>query len=69
MKIDRTMLMLSSFAATISVVFAATMILSEGHADLNEYGEGWFEVALAGVVAILGYSKALRLSLSEKRVD
>jgi hypothetical protein len=57
--INRMMLYLSGFAAAVSLVFAATMIFSSGHADMNYYGEGWVEVALAGSLAVVGCKKAV----------
>ena len=56
--IDRTMMLLSAFAATMSICFAAAMIFSDGLANMNAYGEGWFEVLLAGGLAVMGFRKA-----------
>ena len=56
---DWTLLLLSCFAATMSVCFAMAMIFSEGLADMNAYGEGWFEVLLAGGLAVMGLRKVI----------
>ena len=54
---NRTMLYLSAFCATIAVVFAVTLIFYDGRANINAYGEGWFEVLLAGGLAVAGLRK------------
>lgn len=53
MKYDRTVLLLSAFAATMAIVFSATMLLSDGIANMNAYGEGWIEAIGADDYAVL----------------
>jgi len=59
MRIDYSTLLLSSFAATIFIAFAHTMMFHDGGVNLNAYGEGWFETIIAGLIALIGYRKVM----------
>jgi len=53
--INYTMLFLSCFSGAVAVGFATVMIFGEGQANINEDGEGWIEVLIAGGLAISGF--------------
>ncbi len=55
--INWTVFVLSIFVTTISLCFAIAMITADGRIDINNYGEGWIEVAVAGIFAVAGFRK------------
>lgn len=46
--------LLTAFAGAVFVGFLFAMLFSEGRANLNHYGEGLAETALAGTLFLLG---------------
>jgi len=55
--INWTMVLMCVFAAAISISFAVVMIYGGGKANINTYGEGWFEVLFAGGLAAAGWKR------------
>jgi len=44
---------LFAFTGAVLVVTLAMMLFFDGHGNMNSYGEGWFEVALAAIGVVI----------------